>query len=218
MEPVLPFCLSSYRQGVNDWSDLSRNSAHITELWKYIDAMQKGFCAYCECALERKHIEHFKPRNKYPRSTFIWANLFGSCGDSSKTGGWSRCGIYKDNGADAYNIGDLLKPDEDDPSKFLRFLTTGKIVPRSGLSEFDKKRAQTTINILNLNNNTALYNSRKTAIGHILDQVIELYELQDQLELNDWEDFLAGELQSIIGLEFETALEHAFRYNMEFPL
>lgn len=46
--------------------------------------MQKGFCAYCECSLKRKHIEHFRTRDSHTNLTFIWSNLFGSCGDSSQ--------------------------------------------------------------------------------------------------------------------------------------
>ncbi|UDN34482.1 retron system putative HNH endonuclease [Proteus sp. NMG38-2] len=49
--------------------------------------MQKGFCAYCECSLKRKHIEHFRTRDSHTNLTFIWSNLFGSCGDSSQKGG-----------------------------------------------------------------------------------------------------------------------------------
>ncbi|HCN9345115.1 TPA: TIGR02646 family protein, partial [Escherichia coli] len=105
-----PEILDQYTAGQNDWMEIDQSA-----VWPKLTEMQGEFCAYCECRLNRRHIEHFRPRGKFPALTFIWSNLFGSCGDSKKSGGWSRCGIYKDNGAGAYNADDLIKPDEENP-------------------------------------------------------------------------------------------------------
>ncbi|WP_350262660.1 hypothetical protein [Pantoea sp. BJ2] len=48
--------------------------------------MEGEFCAYYECRLNRKHVEHFRPRSRFSALTFEWRNLFGSCGDTWKQG------------------------------------------------------------------------------------------------------------------------------------
>nr|WP_275780867.1 retron system putative HNH endonuclease [Enterobacter hormaechei] len=57
--------------------------------------MQGGFCAYCECRLNRKHVEHFRPRKDFPALTFEWTNLFGSCGDTHKAGAGNGAAYIK---------------------------------------------------------------------------------------------------------------------------
>lgn len=77
-----PEILDQYTAGQNDWMEIDQSA-----VWPKLTEMQGEFCAYCECRLNRRHIEHFRPRGKFPALTFIWSNLFGSCGDSKKVAG-----------------------------------------------------------------------------------------------------------------------------------
>ncbi|QFQ78635.1 retron Ec78 anti-phage system effector HNH endonuclease PtuB [Vibrio harveyi] len=201
-------CLSGLAPGKNGWEE-----APTDKIWVELDKMQGGFCAYCECRLKRKHIEHFKTRTAYAKDTFNWNNLFGSCGDSSKKGGWNRCGIYKDNGAGKYNIDEIIKPDSDNPNSYLLFLTTGKVVARPELVGTALRKAEETIRVFNLNKDTTLFNSRKSAIKAIEDEITELYSMQEELG-EDWSTFLEDAISNVNGEEFQTALEHAWSYNL----
>ncbi|EMN7269187.1 TIGR02646 family protein [Vibrio parahaemolyticus] len=208
-------CLNGLKVGETEWMDAPKDP-----IWAELDKLQNGFCAYCECKLSRKHIEHFRTRNMYPAETYNWSNLFGSCGDSSKQGGWQRCGIYKDNGAGQYDVNDLIKPDQDDPSQYLRFLTTGTVIPRNELTQTQKRKAEETIRVFNLNNDTVVFNSRKTAILAVLPEVNELYEmlelLDDEFTISDWHFLLNSSISEVKEMEFQTALEHSFLYNQAY--
>jgi uncharacterized protein (TIGR02646 family) len=109
-------------------------------------------CAYCEDLIRSangKHVEHFRRKNKthgFPELTFTWNNLFLSC-ESPR-----HCGHYKDRpGGDSYNPDDLVKPDEDEPDKYLYFHSNGEVRPRVGIDSTAKYRAEETIRVFNLN-------------------------------------------------------------------
>ncbi|QRN32965.1 retron Ec78 anti-phage system effector HNH endonuclease PtuB [Pectobacterium brasiliense] len=186
------------------------------EIWPFLTRMQGDFCAYCECLLKRKHIEHFRPRGCFPDLTFDWNNLFASCGDTKKKGGWGRCGIFKDNGAGQYDVNLLIKPDEDNPDEYLLFLTSGQVIPAKGISGNDLRRAEETIRVFNLNGDPALVGSRKTALNIALIEVEALYADYDVLDEEFWNEMLEDALESIKNVEFSTALKHAWLHNSEF--
>lgn len=67
---------------------------------KQLSAAQGGFCVYCERPLTknddqipRGHVEHIKPRSKYPDLTFDHTNLAASCNGSGN--GPVSCGHKK---------------------------------------------------------------------------------------------------------------------------
>lgn len=203
-----PNCLNGLVGGRESWKDVNKD-----DIWLALNDMQNGYCAYCECRLERKHIEHFRNRDEFKELTFVWENLFGSCGDTRQKGGWQRCGIYKDNGAGEYLPEELIKPDDEDPSFFLHFLISGKVRPQAGLSAADKRKALETIRVFNLNDDPVLYGSRRAAIQAELEHITSFYQMIDELGSNDWDEYLKEELTRVAGLEFSTALTHAWSYN-----
>lgn len=203
-----PAQLARFRAGSDDWGDID-----LADIWPHLLQMQGEFCAYCECRLNRKHVEHFRPRKAFPALTFEWANLFGSCGDSHKSGGWPRCGIYKDNGAERYDASHLIKPDDDMPDDYLLFLTTGRVVPSPELTGPALNKAEETIRVFNLNGDPALLGSRRTAINLVMPEVEALYEAWEEFEDELWTEMLEAEIQQLEHAEFSTALKHAWRYN-----
>jgi len=206
-----PAHLHQFRAGRDLWMSVEQSN-----IWPHLLEMQGEFCAYCECSLNRKHIEHFRPRGKFPALTFAWGNLFGSCGDSSKTGGWQRCGIFKDNGAGNYNPDHLIKPDDDNPDDYLLFLTTGYVVPAKDISGTKLLKAQETIRVFNLNGDPSLLGSRKKALNYIIEEVILLHESYEDLGDALWHEMRDAEIQAIGNKEFYTALKHAWLHNSEY--
>jgi uncharacterized protein (TIGR02646 family) len=149
--------------------------------------MQGTYCCYCEIFFNvdnkdpdnwDRHIEHFYAKSKHSDKTFDWDNLFGSCGREPEKNKIPTCGHYKDN----QDSSDLIKPDRDDPSDFLKFSATGRVEVKSNLTEeSQRKRAKTTIEILNLNDR-ALVNGRQRIISDFqkeLDEISHL-ELEEQ--------------------------------------
>lgn len=203
-----PTQLAQLAAGHDRWEDVE-----LADIWQHLRAMQGEFCAYCECRLNRKHVEHFMPRKKFSALTFEWSNLFGSCGDTWKKGGWDRCGIFKDNGAGDYDIKQLIKPDDDNPDDYLLYLTTGRVVPVPGLTGLALIKAQETIRVFNLNGDTALLGSRRAAITLAMAEVQELYAVHEEIDEELWSEILNSELQQLEQIEFSTALRHAWRYN-----
>nr|WP_314265798.1 retron Ec78 anti-phage system effector HNH endonuclease PtuB [uncultured Moellerella sp.] len=203
-----PECLKHLNIARNDWKLVNKAA-----VWDALDEMQNGFCAYCECSLERKHIEHFRTRDDFAHLTFDWTNLFGSCGDSSKIGGWLRCGIYKDNGAGRYDPNNLIKPDVENPSLYLHFLTTGSVRPCVVLTATEQLKATETIRVFNLNGDSALLGRRRQAINAELHEIEVFYGMQDIFSEDEWNKLLQDELSRVKDIEFSTALTHVWRYN-----
>ncbi len=136
-----PTCLGRFRAPADRWEALSRDDRE--EIRAQLGALQRDHCAYCECDLTNEsrdpHIEHFEQRSRAPQKTFDWQNLFWSCSHAE------RCGKHKDRHAGSYDPPDLLKPDVDDPRRYLRFTRDGEVFARPGLDEAGRRRADVTI-------------------------------------------------------------------------
>jgi uncharacterized protein (TIGR02646 family) len=77
-----------------------------------------GKCAYCESKIphvDYGHIEHYRPRWRFPGLTFDWSNLLLACGTCNGAGHKGDRFPAEDEG------GPLVNPCEDDPSKHLDF-------------------------------------------------------------------------------------------------
>ena len=82
------------------YGDLSRDAREATKQALFVE--QTGQCVYCgrEIDLElrnRQHIEHFRPRARYPHYELTYRNLFLSCGPDQTHGGVQpTCGNKKE--------------------------------------------------------------------------------------------------------------------------
>ncbi|MFN9659443.1 MAG: retron system putative HNH endonuclease [Cyanobacteriota bacterium] len=172
-----PDCLSKYNYATDAWRTRPENGfpqvpseADRTQIWKALNAMQRNVCAYCEGRLETgSHIEHFAKRSSYRHLTFEWDNLFGSCSRDD------CCGHYKDSSHSRYSnysLQDLIKPDVDNPWDFLVFGSNRRVSVRDGLSPAERKKGQTTIDVLNLDSSF-----------HIPERVSKYYLVRDILLL-----------------------------------
>ncbi len=199
-----PHCLSKFKHGLNTWDEVS--NADKLEIWAALETMQGHRCAYCESDISggKKSIEHFRQKasHRYPKGTFEWANLFGSCTRKDS------CGNHKDQCGE-YHHEDLIKPDEEDPEFYLLFLVDGSIVPRHGLSEKDNHRANETLRVFNLDHKHGpLRQMRRKAILGYLYTAETIHELANIYPLEEWLPFLEEELARIKPLSYATAIKH----------
>jgi len=109
-------------------------------------ALFHGKCAYCESFIRHVdygHIEHYRPKAKYPKQTFSWSNLVlacGLCNGSEYKGGHFP---LKAEG------GPLINPCTEDPAQHLSF----EYDPVAKLASVRGKtlRGRTTRKLLGLN-------------------------------------------------------------------
>ncbi|MEN6082484.1 retron Ec78 anti-phage system effector HNH endonuclease PtuB [Chromobacterium piscinae] len=208
-----PTCLNKLHQENKKWDLNSPNKHDRVEIWAKLEEMQGNFCCYCESALSEsnRHIEHFFPKGRrdengdrpYENMTYEWSNLFGSCGKKSGV----SCGHFKDKEGNAgpgdYNVFDLIKPDIEDPSEFLKFSQAGSIFANPNLHEDISKRAKETIRVLNLNH-PALIAARQ--------RLIEIFrtEIDDLIELNlpepDFKQAISELRHRVVRCEFSSAV------------
>lgn len=161
---AVPACLTRYRHGRDKWGPGLPTSAEKAAIWAALDEMQGGRCAYCEAdiSVTDRHIEHFRQRSRHPKDTFAWDNLFGSCNREDS------CGKHKDR-CGAYASEALIKPDVDDPERFLLFVSDGTVVPRRELNAAERFRAEETLRVFNLNAKSGAlrYQRQQAAAGYL---------------------------------------------------
>lgn len=214
-----PDCLAQFKHGQDNWSVISSNGL-TNDIWQKLNNMQHGFCAYCECQLSednnKRHIEHFIQKGQVPRMTFNWDNLFGSCNSPN------RCGKHKDNAPAAKKIDltKVCKPDLIDPRKLLLFLKSGKVRARSGLTAQNKEFADNTITVFNLDGDSTLENSRRTAIAGEKSLAANYWKILVADDTDELAELLETELSDALTrikkLEHSTALEHLWMHNEGF--
>lgn len=194
-----PACLSRYRHGANNWNDLTADDRK--EIWHKLDNMQHQRCAYCEGNIRKeRHIEHFRQRGRDPRVIFLWSNLFGSCNELTS------CGKYKDK-LSPYDPADVIKPDEEDPEHFFLFVSDGSVAVREGLSPVDKRRANETIRIFNLNG-ILRANRRSVITGYVASGMEFMQMMEGGLTRDECAELYNEELAAIENHPFSTAIRH----------
>jgi len=101
-------------------------------------------CSYCDSfplLKSSKTIDHFLPKSEYPGQAYDWTNLYLSC---------RECQANKDVHVSEY----LLRPDDENydfSDFFIIDFTEFKLLANPMSTNETQLKAQTTINILNLN-------------------------------------------------------------------
>jgi len=126
-----------------------------------------GKCAYCESYIEvtTLNVEHYRPISKYYWLRYEWSHLLPLCnachharpahfpieGTPVDSPQQSRLEWHADSHSFLAEKPLLLNPEIDHPEQYLQFDTNGRIYPKEGLSTHQTKRAETTIQVFNLN-------------------------------------------------------------------
>lgn len=166
-------------------------------------------CAYCEGQIYYGgHIEHFRRKNQkhFPELTFEWSNLFLSC-DSK-----DHCGQYKDRPtAHAYNPGELIKPDCDNPDDYLYFYSSGevRVRHRANMTEADRRRGAETIRVFHLDC-PSLEGGRHKALKQYLDRNLGIVEALMGFEEQHRQDFIDQEIEATKYDPYWTTIRHFF--------
>ena len=110
-------------------------------------AEQTGQCVYCGRKislgrLREYHIEHFRPRSKYPGLGLDYTNIFLSCGPEGEHGTRQSCGNHKD---DWFEEGCHVPPAPESCAERFRFRSSGEIAGD------DSPEADKMLEVLNLN-------------------------------------------------------------------
>ncbi len=116
------------------------------EVKQALVAMFHGKCAYCESKIthvDYGHIEHYRPKSRYPGQTFTWGNLFLACGVCNGPGHKADLFPSRQEG------GPLVNPCDDEPERHFEF----RYDPEAQLASIygRTRRGRTTVKVLGLN-------------------------------------------------------------------
>lgn len=137
-----------------------------------LESMFHGKCAYCESKITHVsfgHIEHYRPKQKYPERAFLWRNLLLAC---------ERCNNAKlDHFPDVVQGGPLINPVKNDPNQHFRFFydptaQLATVIPTT-------KQGKTTEQLLKLNR-PDLRSHRSTTIKRLY--MLKIYAKQGDSE------------------------------------
>lgn len=147
------------RQFTQGWIDYFQNRTgnrpadhYWGEFRPALGSRSNDACCYCErlCFADAETggraptVDHFRPISRFPNLAYTWANWIFSC---------NRCNDHK---ADRWRAAGYVDPCANMPAErpdqyFDYEPETAHIVPKNGLSDYARHKAQDTINDLNLN-------------------------------------------------------------------
>jgi uncharacterized protein (TIGR02646 family) len=134
---------------------------------------QNFLCTYCETRIsdsnEKSHIDHIRPRDKFPSLFDNYDNLTASCNKPN------RCGKKKGK----YWIEDFIHPVENEPSKYFYYLPDGTI-------QSNDLSGSNTIEFLNLND----CKDERMMIRKIMDSYKKQYSKEEVLTFLSEESFI----------------------------
>ena len=161
-ETLTPGWIAHYRDQAGDRPSDDRWRDFLPDLCSRFH----GICGYCEEGTDGG-VDHFKPKSKFPDLVYAWSNWIFAC---------NRCNSAKD---DKWPPGGYVDPcacsTQERPERFFDFnLRTGMIVPKSGLTQEQRRKATQTIQGLGLNNS-----------GHILNRLGQIEFVKELLSYFD---------------------------------
>ncbi|RBH52407.1 MULTISPECIES: retron system putative HNH endonuclease [Pseudomonas] len=140
------------------WKSFRRNKKPVLDT---LLIEQYGLCCYSEIRPDRMglgfHIEHVENKSQHPQRTFDYSNLAASALDSESdlqiltTQGTEAFGGHALGKSKGVNLTLFVSSHQADCSRFIAYLSDGRVVPADRLSPQDEDRARYTIKLLNLN-------------------------------------------------------------------
>ena len=172
------------------WPSRRRNQP-FNEVKSVLTEMCSGArrCGYCEDSMADE-IEHIWPKDFYPERTFVWSNYLYACGPCNGPKN-NQFAIFPDTDPEQVKeLGHpetgpvqpppgksvLIDPRLEDPLQYLWLDVTGTFVftpMENDKNTVNWKRANYTIDVLNLNSRDALIEARRSAYGSYRSRLYE---------------------------------------------
>lgn len=104
--------------------------------------------AYTEKAIrtDNSHIDHFRKQSLFPNLSLDWDNMLVDEHNGNYGADYKDDKIKKKEDYDG-----LFDPVADQPQQYFEYYTNGEIVPKNGIDENSRTRAERTIEVFNLN-------------------------------------------------------------------
>jgi uncharacterized protein (TIGR02646 family) len=159
------------------WADFfePRHAAVKNKLSAQLRAEQGALCCYCEQRIDAatSHIEHLRPRARFPKEIFHYQNLLASCNGNPGNPKKDCCGKKKD----SWFSDDMVSPLQPDCEERFLYTAYGQLNPRHQ----GDLRAQETIDHLGLDNSKLRALRRQIA-----DELIAWREYLSEAELQNF--------------------------------
>lgn len=160
---AIPQCLIEPLMRYDDLRRTEKEEIRVALL-----TIQGERCAYCERRTGSDsndgHIEHFRNQANYEELDCSWDNLFWSCNDEKTCGRYKDKCIKQSGPLKCFNRDEIIDPANEDPEKFLLFVSDGTVRPQDGVNELDRHRAQETLRVFQLDSSPFLRKSREDAV------------------------------------------------------
>ncbi|MEY8215042.1 MAG: retron system putative HNH endonuclease [Colwellia sp.] len=175
---------------------------------------QSGLCAYSEVNLNdhgyESHIDHVKPKSKYPHLTFEYSNIVISALTTNqiKSLGYKRHDIFGgESKLREYDPALFISCTCSDCSDYFVYLNNGEIIPNPKLSTIRTRKAEYTIKTLNLNS-PILIGKREVFLENLKSLII--MNKGDKNKLNKLKDLHTKIIPSIEAKSFPSASNQTF--------
>ena len=184
---------STADQAISRWNSFRYKDILISNLLEE----QYGLCCYSELRSDLEglgyHVEHILLKSIFPEKTFDYSNMAASALSSNALSSNALkeipprdiFGGHAVKKQKAFDLSFFVSCRDDDCNKYFTYLSDGRVVPSIELNNYDKKKADYTIDVLNLNS-PFLINRRRNWFD-------ELGDLFEEHENKGWSiDYLAG--------------------------
>ena len=149
-----------------DWYQVNweKNNIHLINI---LLKCTQNHCAFCDAwpmGRISPSVEHFRPKTQFPKMAYMWENLFPSC---------FNCQTFKGERFDE----NLLDPSHGEFSfeRYFWFDTqTGELNPLKSLTDDDRVKVETTIELYGLNKTT-----KDKTLDRCLDRLYEMSHLNN---------------------------------------
>jgi len=176
-----------------------KKNINFREVKQILSEVTQSHCSYCDVILNNNYeIDNFFPKNQFPEIANDWKNLYLCC---------SECSKYKKKNIE----NDLLRPDENDyyfEKYFICDFEYGIIYPNPVATEFERKRAELTINHFKLNRKQ-LVDSRLSEYNRF-KQILYVVKSNAELKGEKFDIKNYGDILDIDKYSYRFFLEQAF--------
>lgn len=168
-------------QAESRWESFRKHKPRLKDL---LLKEQFGLCAYSEIRPDEHdletHIEHIRPKSRFPTRTFDYHNMVVNALSNTDLQNLPKKEYFAGHAKGRnYDEARFISPLMEECPRFFRYLSDGRIAPNITLSEEEQRKAEYTIDLLNLN--SQFLRNRRSIWLDELDQLIDEYLHDERL-------------------------------------